>query len=180
MDSIPVCLDPHTSHFLPSLESLYSSATETEQKKRLMVRKIWPFCQYCTRKGLTAYPADLLFHTKPLCLTSLLSLISYHLQILFESTSWMAVMTTCCTDSSIIIMVWMYSREKETQLWGKYKFLTQLLWHRHFHIIHTDKYTEYRTCTLFLFTVDSAAQDKLQHPPKFCCVRVFSDHANVW
>lgn len=33
---IPVCLDPHMSHFLPSLESLYSSATETH-RNRLMV-----------------------------------------------------------------------------------------------------------------------------------------------
>lgn len=30
-------------------------------------------------------------------------------------TSWMAVMTTCCTDSSIIIMVWMYSTHTEEQ-----------------------------------------------------------------
>lgn len=30
---IPVCLDPHTSRFLPSLESLYSSAAETHKEK---------------------------------------------------------------------------------------------------------------------------------------------------
>ena len=30
-----------------------------------------------------------------------------------EQTSWIAIITTCCTDSSIDIMTWMYSEYKK-------------------------------------------------------------------
>lgn len=31
-------------------------------------------------------------------------------------TSWMAVMTTCCTDSSKVMMIWMYSGERVREI----------------------------------------------------------------
>lgn len=118
--SIPVCLGPHTSQLLPSLESLYSSAAETHRHKLRVGRK---FSVHSTKLDLwfsyednqrPAAPADghrsTVSHPNPTLFSSVNNYY-YYIKKAWSFTSWMAVMTTCCTDSSIIIMVWMYSGE---------------------------------------------------------------------
>lgn len=71
----------------------------------------------------------------------------------------MAVMTTCCTDSSIIMMVWMYSRGDRDKMTVLMSVGNAKQDYRAF-ISHTyiDKNTQNVMRTLFLFTVDCAAQ----------------------
>lgn len=72
-------------------------------------------------------------------------------------------MTTCCTDSSIIMIVWMYSGGKTEQS----------------AVTHTDTHRHTHARTLLLFAVDGATQQQLQHPAQLGSIAVFADQVNV-